>query len=369
MSTDNEPVSTDDAVAEAMRAALAQHVAEEPVPAITWTTVMAKARRLVIVRRLVAAGACVLVVLGATTLAVANTSGKQRRGVSVIGSTTTPATSTTSTPTTTTTTPACTHLPIEHVDSSYYGLKAPNGPSIDFQHSGGLTPVIDKRGNRARTRGLTVQRIGPDGTVTLTLGSGAAVVLDGFGDFDGDGRGDLLVLTVERDGIYRNYIVPGSVAPGTYQPAAVGVAIPNPAPRGELSVEPASIGDQDLDGADDISFGQRLYSGRELAALAPGELLPAPFRTLPSQYVGLLKVDANHPPSFVLPAPFGLDVLDSRSDRLLFEAGANMTEALRNGARAGGWLVNGKHIVNFEYSTRGGGFIWRWNLDGPCGTR
>lgn len=38
------------------------------------------------------------------------------------------------------------------------------------------------------------------------------------------------------------------------------------------------------------------------------------------------------------------------------------------GGSVTGWIVNGKHIVEFAYGTRGGTSQWRWNLDAPCGT-
>jgi hypothetical protein len=235
MSNDHEPVSTDDAIADAMRAALTRSVADEPSASITWTAVMARARRVVVVRRILAASAAAVAVLGITAGAFAATSTKDRRRVSVVGSATT---------TTTTTPPGCTHLPTERVSRSYYGLKAPDGPSIDFLHSGGLSPVIDSRGNRAHSEGLEVQRTGPDGTVTLTLGANATVKLNGFGDFDGDGRGDLLIVTIAEDGIYRYYIVLGTVGAGTYAPAAVGVLVDPHYEPGDFGAEPASVGDQ-----------------------------------------------------------------------------------------------------------------------------
>jgi len=272
---------------------------------------------------------------------------------------------------TTTTTRECTHVPIKQAAYSYYGLPAPDGPSIDFLHLGGPTPVIDSRGNTARTNGPSVQRTGPDGTLTLTPGhNGGVVILRGFGDFDGDGRGDLLIETAAVNGVYRYYIVPGTVHAGKYEPATVGVRLDIYKP-GAYYGYPAAVGDQNGDGADDVSFGRKLYSGRQLAALRPRDAPPAPFRTLPSDYVGLLQLVASGPQSFVVPAPFSLQVLDSRSDRLLLDAGSHktdLTEALGNGGQAGGWLVSGKHIVDFEYSTRAGGFIWRWNIDAPCGT-
>jgi hypothetical protein len=356
MNSDNEPISTDDAVADAMRDALNRSVASEPPTSITWTTVLSRARRVVVLRRVLAAGACVVVVVGVAAIAFAATSENHRRGVSVIGSTTT---------TTTTTTPECTHRPIAS-DASYAGMPTPDGPSIDFVHVAGL---IDSRGNRVDTEGLSVRRTGPDGTVTLTLGDNAAVALRGFGDFDGDGRGDLLVDAI---GDYTSYIVPGTVAAGTYDPAAVGIRIPNPAQPGENAWWPESVGDQDRDGADDVSFGRRLYSGRELATLPAGAALPAPFRTLPSEPVGLVRLDENGPPSFVVLAPFGFEVLADHLDhRLLLEpATFELSPGIlrKNEGSTRGWVVNGHHLVQFDWGTRSGVYQWRWDLDAACDT-
>jgi hypothetical protein len=362
MNEDSEPVSREDAIADAMRGALTRGIANEASPSITWTSVLSRARRAVLLRRAFALSACIVVILGVTAIAFAATSGDARRGVSVIGSTTT-------TRTTPVTLSGCTHKPVKRLSwVRGLGLPTPDGPSIDFLHSGGLTPVVDGRGNRAHGGRGFVQRRGPDGSVTLTLGRNASVGLSGFGDFDGDGLGDLLIEAIGEDGMYRNYIVPGTVGTGTYDPASVGVRIDQPR---DFVGEPASVGDQNGDGADDVSFGRRLYSGRQLAALPSGGTLPAPFRTLSSDYIGLLQLDANGPPSFVLPGAFSLEVFDARSDRLLLDVGSPKTtlaEALQNGNGTSGWLVNGAHIVQFEYDTRGGDFLWRWNLDAPCGT-
>ena len=123
----------------------------------------------------------------------------------------------------------------------------------------------------------------------------------GWGDFNGDGRTDLLVDVVYGQPDDATFIVLGSVGPGTLDPFAVGIRVPHPHIKpGGFEAFPASVGDQNGDGADDVSFSPKLYSGRQLTTLPPGAALPAPFRTLPSQYVGLLQIDAGKPPSFVL---------------------------------------------------------------------
>ena len=262
------------------------------------------------------------------------------------------------------------HTPIAHVVNSYFGLPAPSGPSIDYPPK--VIPAHDDHGNTIQQAGLSVEMTGPGGTITLTHGGPTNdVVLRGWGDFNGDGRTDLLVDVVYGQPDDATFIVLGSVGPGTLDPFAVGIRVPHPHIKpGGFEAFPASVGDQNGDGADDVSFGPKLYSGRQLTALSPGAALPAPFRTLPSQYVGLLQIDANKPPSFVLldRARASLRVLDVHSDQLLLKVGPTaLAAAVAEGARATGWLVDNHYIVEFDYGSRAGDTAWRWDLNSACG--
>ena len=327
-------------------------------------------RRVVVVRRVLAAGACV-VALSATAIAVAATSRNDRPRFTVID----PVTTTTTIPTTTTKAPppACTHAPIAHVRDSYSGLPALAGLSIDFVAPHIQAPADDGHGDTINYSGLSVVERRPDGTLTLTHGDDRnVVVLRGFGDFDGDRLTDLLVDLYESGLDTATYIVPGTVPPGTHDPAGVGVRVPRPryAPD-EFQTDAATVGDQDRDGADDVSFGAMLFSGRQLMSGPAGTAPPAPFRTLASQYVGLLQLDPNGPPAFVVPdvKTSSLDVLDDRSDRLLLVDGSGILAApFVNGATARGWLVDGHRIAVFGFGTRSGATEWRWDLDAPCGS-
>ena len=278
----------------------------------------------------------------------------------------------------------CTHTPIAHVVNSYYGLPAPHGPSIDYRSLQDAPVAHDGRGDTIEQVGLGVEMTGPRGTITLTRTEpGNAVIPRGWGDFNGDGRTDLLVDVDDGKPEYATFIVPGTVGTGTHDPFVVGIRVPHPYIKpGAFEAFPAVVGDQNGDGADDISFGPKLYSGRQLMALPAGAALPAPFRTLPTAYVGLLQLDPHQPPTFVVPDPADsfvggvddraegtLDVLDRRADRLLFNAGpVGLLDALDSHALATGWLVNGHHVVEYDYETRSGETAWRWDLDAPCGT-
>ena len=212
-----------------------------------------------------------------------------------------------------------------------------------------------------------VVRSGPDGTITLAV-KGKEVYRRGFGDFDGDDRSDFLV-EVFRAGAGHAFIVQGSVTPGVYDPERVGVSIDPPVPPGDVDYAPTVVGDQDRDGADDVSFGPRVYSGRVLMTAGPGP--QARLQTLPAQYIGLLQLDPAAPPTFVVPEPTGsaVAVLGSRLSRLqLGISRADLEFAIRDGLHADGRLVDGHHIVELEYFTRSGSYQWRFDLDAPCET-
>jgi hypothetical protein len=196
----------------------------------------------------------------------------------------------------------------------------------------------------------------------------------GFGDFDGDGRTDVLVGL-----LFGNtpplYLVPGTVAPGTRDPAAAGVGVrvprPVPEPTGDYSTLPGNVGDQDHDGADDLIFGPRIYSGKALSRLPAGAALPAPIRTLVGPVVGVLQLDSASTPALVIrDNPWYLEVLDARHDVLaIHDHGGASADELKTGGEAFGWVLpNGHHIVDFDRGTRGGTTTWRFDLDGACGS-
>jgi hypothetical protein len=246
----------------------------------------------------------------------------------------------------------------------------PTAPSIDFTVAHSYPPLTDREGDAIRAAGFSVDKISPRGTTTVDPGAaGDEVIMRGVGDFDGDGHSDLLVDLYKGGAANATFVVPGTVAPGRHAVASVGIPIPTPGAGSPYrGVFPAAIGDQNHDGADDIGFGPLMYSGRALMT-APA-VLPAPFRVLPAMYLGLLNVDKSRPPSLVVPDPetTSLAVLDGKSDRLFLDSPrADLTAAIRVGARVSGWLVDGHHIVELQASTRSGDTQWRWDLDAPCG--
>jgi len=224
---------------------------------------------------------------------------------------------------------------------------------------------VDDRGNTFSHSGVTVARTGPDGTITLRGGDG--VIYRGFGDFDGDGRGDFLVDQISA-GDYRSFIVRGSMAPGVYRPGHVGVFVDPPVPPGEIDYWPAAVGDQDGDGADDVSFGPRVYSGRVLtSATGPGP--QARLLTLPGDSIGLLQLDPSAAPTFVAPEATGSTVLVFSTPRNRLQLGISRKAfefALRYGLGATGSLVDRHRIVQLSYGTRSGASQWRFDLDAPC---
>lgn len=114
MNMNDDQVPTDDSVAAAMRSALERDVGSEPSIPIAWTTVLSRARRVALVRRVVAGGVGALVVLFVTVAAFASTGHQRSISVTGSGSTTSSAlesTTTSTQPTATTEAPAPTTVP------------------------------------------------------------------------------------------------------------------------------------------------------------------------------------------------------------------------------------------------------------------
>jgi hypothetical protein len=296
-------------------------------------------------------------------------SASSRRSSPAAPTTTLAPTTTTRAPTTLAPTPTpttvpapaeCVQRPDAVIRNSYSGLPQPDGPSIDYA----TREPVDGRGNRYTAEGSSVVRRGPDGTITVAAKAPLSVGLHGFGDFDGDGRSDFLV-EVWNVG---TFIVRGSLDPGRYHPENVGVQIDPPRSPDGHAYDAAAVGDQDGDGAEDVSFGPRLYSGRALTS--PNGRRSAPLRTLPAPYSGLLQLDPAGPPTFVVPEPpskKNFTVLGTTRYRLRLDVPpGDQVLSMPSGLRAHGWLVNGHRIVELEYGTRSGSNQWRFDLDAPC---
>ena len=314
---------------------------------------------------LVAAAAC-----SSSSRAERSSSTAGVRSSSTAPTPTTPTPNTATTPTTSVT--GCTHAPVLHRALQYYGTPPPHGTSIDFVDAQLQQPAHDGRGDSFVPVGLGVEERRADGTVQLVDPEpGTSVVFRGFGDFDGDGRTDVLVDLYNATGNdTSSWIVRGTIAPGRHDPAKVGIRVP----QSQVSpgAFPAAVGDQNHDGADDVRIGSALYSGRQLTAPGAGRSLPAPFRGLDAIPVGLLAIGAHDAPTFVVPdtATGSLRVLDARADRLLLDIATNDIPAgmtVGNNGQAGGWSVDGRTVVSFDISSRSGTTEWRWNLDDPCG--
>lgn len=219
----------------------------------------------------------------------------------------------------------------------------------------------------------------PHGTVTFAPGASGdgEVGLKGWGDFLGNGHTYLLLETYGGRYQYQTFIVQADGTAGTYDPALVGVHVPNPTDvRGSrLFSDPEIVGDQNADGTPDIAFGPYVYESRELATLPPGAKLPAPIFTIPFRYVplvypgNLLDIDPNAPPSFVAfdTKTTSVRVFDAHSDELLLTYPRSNPAPAQVPGEATGWLVNGHHIVQYEIVNEEAFWQWRWDLDAPCG--
>jgi hypothetical protein len=210
----------------------------------------------------------------------------------------------------------------------------------------------------------------PDGTLTFASPGGFVHMPNGladFGDLNGDGRADHVVVLDDAF-----YMLSGALAPGTHDPRTAGVRIAN-VQSDVRSIRP--VGDQDGDRADDVALGDELYSGRSLMSRRQGRsvALPRPFRSVAGlsgvlqltptgrpalvQAFGAIPVEASPPDDpFVLridgdvPACLATDnIPDSTAPALL--------------GVIDGWMVDGHRIVELTRDTRNSFVVYRWDLD------
>lgn len=306
-----------------------------------------------------ALAAAVFVVAGAAAIAVAHD-----RGSRSPSSTAPLATVLPSTLPTTTQAPAsvCTRAPITKVYDSYYGIADPHGPSLDYANPHTNLPARGIEGTQIRYVGQDIEIVRPNGTTLLPHSS-----VEALGDFDGDGRTDLLVSI--DGGSPTSYLVLGTAAVGTHSPSEVGIGLPAPNTAPTHYLGPWwPVGDQNHDGAADVMIDQRLYSGRQLSAGRPGQRfasLPSPLRRVPYPVVGVLQLEQTAPPTIIeADSVDSVLLVDGRADRLTVLAGAHGVDWTITAAK--GWLVNAHRIAQLSYSTRSGLTLWRWDLDAPC---
>ena len=272
----------------------------------------------------------------------------------------------------------CSHQPVDEVINAYPRARPdPPGPTLDYAEIHGPGFKRGVNGNSIRPVGESGERLEwtrPDGTVTLVVSNDHSVSLEpaGLADFDGDSREDALI-GVSRPGTMSAvettyYIVPGSGPLGEQNPTAIGVRVPIPARR-DVSQIPEPVGDQDRDGGDDLSFNPLIFSGMKLA-VGRRERPGAPIIELPRRYIGVLQLDDERPPVFVIPDEKSRSlVLSDGSARLALGHQVD-ADKLINGQYGGSgisaWLVDGNHVIEFGRYSRGGDTYLRGNLDGPC---
>ena len=325
--------------------------------------------------------AFVVVAIVATVAAVAGTHRRSEAPATIapqptVPAPTTPSPSPTTEPQSTTTsqpTQAECVRPVIGVYKNVYAsseVPALTGPSIDYLRSRMSGASYNANGVRVRYPEYpdNVVRIDrPDGTVGLRDAYLAAI-----DDFDGDGRIDF-VAVVRQGSFDVSYIVPGSVAVGTHDVAAVGIRMPAPLPTDDnFTGAWFPVGDQDRDGADDLMINDRLYSGRQLTDAPPGSTLdayPAPFRTLPHVIAGVLRLHPTGPPTIIEIVADGSALVfdDGRPQRLVgLDARTVQYGPVYDGHMVAGFNVDGHRIVQYENGSRSGENFWRWDLDTPC---
>jgi len=267
----------------------------------------------------------------------------------------------------------------EYVSSTYSRPPDPGAPpegeSLDYP--GARLPDTDGDGaaDSIAEAPSALEVVRGDGTVELVRDGGTVLSLQHgrhyVGDLDGDGRDELLLGVYTGSQVEGTYLVPGTVEPGSHDPADVGIRIAPP--RGNVLERWFPVGDQDRDGAADLSRGKtELYSGRDLMDAVPGEDLgdlPSPFRSFEQPWLGLLQLDPDDPPTFVEGTSSAgdaaeLHVLSDPAICLHTDTIPVPATSTSQSASVSGFMSGSDRIVSFSYNQRGSAAVYMWNL-GP----
>jgi hypothetical protein len=94
-----------------------------------------------------------------------------------------------------------------------------------------------------------------------------------------------------------------------------------------------------------------------------GRHLPAPFRTLDYEMIGLLQLHPTGPPTIV--------EVDRLKSELIVDDAPRVRLAITPGdlyqyGDVTGYAIGDRNIVELDYTERGGNHVWRWDLGQPC---
>jgi hypothetical protein len=216
---------------------------------------------------------------------------------------------------------------------------------------------------------LTITR--GDGTITLLPGPGHSYIyLGGYspqpGDLNGDGRDELIVGV---DSVGEQYLLPGTVTPGTHDIASVAVSLNG------LSNQSVPVGDQNGDHENDLAFlgasGWSVYSGADLLAPGPGGTVgpPTPLATYPGTNLSAATLVPGAAPTIITGhtlSATSVSLTVQESPPIELTATGVFTAYTGGVGGIGAYRRDGQTLITQEADTRGGASIAIWNLSDPC---
>lgn len=261
--------------------------------------------------------------------------------------------------------------PPEDESLDYEDLRGP----LDMDGDG----VADTR-TAADGQSVTIER--GDGTLILEHTGGLVAESDPrhYGDFDGDGRSELIVLRYEGDSLDAKYVIPGTTTPGTHDVVDVGIRLESSEP--EMTSVSDTVGDQDGDGADDLLVAPIIHSGSDVMASGPGATFDTSspgLGTIDAWVLGLIVLDEEGPPVLVsghtesdTVALFELAAeppVSLRTAEVDAPAGSDLPLGLPPGAFQASGFRSGEHRwISVMASDRSTNRVWMWDLDACDGT-